>query len=252
MSVITGFHAIEESLRSNESGKLFIAGKGERIEKLVGVAKSTGIPVHRVGSQELDRLAKGQDHRGAVYLIEGPGKNIQPDLKSAISEISSETALVVVLDGVTDPHNLGAILRSADLFEVDFVILPANRSARLNPTVAKTSAGASNYVPVVSIPNLTRALDELKRAGFWIYGADAGGKPAYEIDLTGKVALVMGSEGRGLGRLVRERCDEILSIPVRGNIDSLNVSVAAGVCIYEVRRQQDFRYGRSRNRNSTR
>ncbi len=122
------------------------------------------------------------------------------------------------------------------------VVLPARRSAHNTATVTKTSAGASNYVLQVTTPNITRSLQELKKAGFWIYGADAEGTPAHRLDLTGKVCLVLGSEGGGLGRLVREQCDELVSIPIGGNIDSLNVSVAAGICMYEVRRQQGFTF----------
>jgi len=239
LSLITGFHAIEESLHtSGGRGTLYIAAKGTRIEKLISAAKSAGVSVRRVGSKQLDELSEGRDHRGAAYLSAVEGSPGFRDLKSALAGIAAETALVIVLDGITDPHNLGAILRSADLFEVDFVVLPMKRSAQLGPTVTKTSAGASNYVPVVKSPNITRALQELKNEGFWIYGADSSGKPADKTDLNGKIAIVMGSEGSGLGRLVREQCDELIGIPVGGNIDSLNVSVAAGICMYEVRRQQ--------------
>jgi len=241
MAVITGYHAIEESVRSSGGrGRLYVAGKGPRIEQLIAAAKAAGVPVHRVGEASLDEMAPGRDHRGAVYENSGSAQAPPRDLKMAISAITSPAALVVALDQITDPHNLGAILRSANLFEADLVVLPARRSAQVTPTVLKTSAGASNYVPQLTVPNMTRALQELKAAGFWIYGADAGGAPAFELDLTGRVCLVMGSEGRGMSRLVREQCDEIISIPVRGNIDSLNVSVAAGICMDEVRRQQGF------------
>ncbi|MBN1686275.1 MAG: 23S rRNA (guanosine(2251)-2'-O)-methyltransferase RlmB [Spirochaetales bacterium] len=242
MAAITGFHAIEESLRSSgRGGTLYVAGKGPRIEKLIDTAKSAGVTVRNVGTESLNKLAAGREHRGAVYVTAGIRPKVSRDL-SAISRIESENGLALVLDRISDPHNLGAVLRSADLFEVDLVVLPSDRSAQLSPTVVKTSAGASNYVPVVTTPNIARALQEFKKAGFWIYGADAGGVPADELDLSGKVCLVMGSEGRGIGRLVREQCDETLAIPVRGNIDSLNVSVAAGICMYEVRRQQGFSF----------
>ena len=242
MNVVTGFHAIEESLRAaGVNGELYVAGKGTRIEGLIGAAKSAGVTVRRVGIKFLDGLAKGVEHRGVVFVTADSGQIMYADIRSAISCIDSSAALVVILDQITDPHNLGAILRSADLFDVDLVVLPARRSAGVNSTVLKTSAGASNYVTMTTSPNIARAVQELKKAGFWIYGADAGGAPAHLSDLTGRVALVMGSEGRGLSRLVRELCDAIISIPTHGNIDSLNVSVAAGICMYEVRRQQGFR-----------
>ena len=242
MSVVTGFHAIEESLKiADKPGTLYISVKGTRIERLIDAAKSAGVAVHRVSAQSLNELAEGKEHRGAAFITVDAQTARHQDIGDAISRISSATALVVVLDGITDPQNLGAILRSADLFEVDLVVLPSKRSAQLNPTVLKTSAGASNYVSVVTVTNTVRALTKLKEAGFWIYGADASGAPANKVDLTGRICLVMGSEDRGIGRLVREQCDEIIRIPIGGNIDSLNVSVAAGICLYEIRRQQDFR-----------
>lgn len=241
MAGITGFHAIEESLRaSGANGELYISGKGSRIERLIKAAKAAGVPVRRVGIKTLDEMAGGREHRGCIYIAAGLESKTHTDLRSAVSRITSHVALVVVLDQVTDPHNLGAILRSADLFHVDLLVLPGRRAAGVNPTVVKTSAGASNYVPIATSPNITRAVRELKNVDFWIYGADADGEPAHQTDLTGRVALVMGSEGRGLSRLVRETCDSIISIPTRGNIDSLNVSVAAGICMYEIRRQQSF------------
>lgn len=220
MNVVTGFHAIEESLRApGVKGELYISGKGTRIEGLIGAAKTAGVTVHRVGPKFLDGLVKGREHRGVVFVSADSGQIAHTDVRSAISRIDSSAALVVILDQITDPHNLGAILRSADLFCVDLVVLPARRSAGVNPTVLKTSSGASNYVPMTTSPNIARAVQELKKAGFWIYGADAGGTPAHLSDLTGRVALVMGNEGRGLSRLVRELCDSIITIPIHGNID---------------------------------
>jgi len=243
LNAVTGFHAIEESLRvSDARGELFVSGKSTRIEGLIRIAKAAGVPVRRISVRVLDEMVKGREHRGAVYIPADLGKKTQTDIRAAISRIDSPTAFVVVLDQITDPHNLGAILRSADLFSVDLLVLPGRRSAGINPTVVKTSAGASNYVSITTSPNITRAVNELKKAGFWIYGADADGTPAHQTDLTGRVALVMGSEGRGLSRLVRDTCDSIVSIPIHGNIDSLNVSVAAGICMYEVRRQQNFTF----------
>ena len=149
--------------------------------------------------------------------------------------------LVVVLDGITDPHNYGAIIRSCDQFGVSLIVNPNSRSAKDSETVARTSAGASAWMPIATVPNLVRAVGLLKEAGFWVYGADMGGEPAHKKDLTGRVALVMGSEGEGIARLLREACDGIVSIPSKGQIDSLNVSVAAGVLLYEINRQRNFK-----------
>ena len=243
MTVITGFHAIEESLRSSgRGGTLYVAGKSARIERLTDTAQSAGVTVRRVDVESLNKLAKGREHRGVVYTIAATRQTVSKDLQGAISKIDSKAALALVLDRVSDPHNLGAVLRSADLFEADLVVLPSKRSAQLGPTVVKTSAGASNYVPVVIVANISRALDELKKAGFWVYGTDAGGTPPDKLDLSGRVCLIMGSEGKGISRLVREQCDEVIGIPVGGNINSLNVSVAAGICMYEVRRRQGFSF----------
>jgi 23S rRNA (guanosine2251-2'-O)-methyltransferase len=147
---------------------------------------------------------------------------------------------VVILDGITDPHNLGAVLRSADQFGVDLVVLPERRSAHLGDTVSRTSAGADRWVRTAAATNVSRAIAALQERGFWVYGADVEGAPAHTIDLTGNVALVFGREGEGLHRLVRESCDQLLCIPTTGKIDSLNVSVSAGILLYEVRRQAGF------------
>ena len=244
MRVITGYHAIEESLRSaGANGELFISegsGRVQRIQRILDAARAAGVVVRFAERKELDRLSGDLDHRGAVYVSPDDTALLFQDLSPAIASIKADSALVVVLDRVTDPHNLGAILRSADLFSVDLVVIPSRRSAHVGATVVKTSAGASNYVHLAAAPNLSRVLRDLKNAGFWIYGTAMEGEPIYQLDLSGRVALVLGSEGRGLSRLVGETCDRLVTIPTRGHIDSLNVSVAAGICMYEIRRQQDF------------
>jgi 23S rRNA (guanosine2251-2'-O)-methyltransferase len=146
--------------------------------------------------------------------------------------------MVLALDGITDVHNLGALMRSADLFNADAVIVPGHRSAKDSDVVAKISSGASAFVPLFEVTNLVRTLGRLKDAGFWIYGADTDGQPAPRTNLAGNTALVLGSEGRGISRLVRETCDALVCIPARGHVDSFNVSVAGGILMYEIRRQQ--------------
>lgn len=235
---ITGFHAIEETLRGGGALELLISRKGRRLDELAALAKQKGIGVRRASDRELTVASGRSDHRGIVLLVEGgpPGK--ERGLKGTLAELSEETALVLVLDGVTDPHNLGAIMRSADQFGADLVIIPQRRAAHETETVARASAGANVYVPLHVAPNLAGALGLLKEAGFWIYGADMRGRKVSEVDLRGRTALVLGSEGRGLGRLLGERCDELVGIETRGHVDSLNVSVAAGIFMYETRRQQ--------------
>ncbi|HTP57849.1 MAG TPA: 23S rRNA (guanosine(2251)-2'-O)-methyltransferase RlmB, partial [Spirochaetia bacterium] len=175
-----------------------------------------------------------------VLVLSRAPASLQKDLKHLLAGLTGPTALVLVLDGIMDPQNLGAILRSADQFNVDLVVIPSRRSAQENQTVAKVSSGASEYVPLVVVPNLATTLDLLKERGFWIFGAEAEGKSTASLDLNGKVCIVMGSEGAGMHRLVREKCDFLVSIPASGHVDSFNVSVAAGILLYEARRQQGF------------
>jgi len=207
------------------------------------------VPVRRVPRAELDALAGGQEHRGAGLLPEEsrkgpdgrqPGREGAAGLRESLARISSPTALILLLDEISDPHNLGAILRSADQFGAELVVLPTRRAARETQTVARTSAGASLYVPVASLPNLAAGLELVKEADFWVYGADLEGQRVDEVSFEGRVALVLGSEGGGLRRLVAERCDARVRIPGGGHVDSLNVSVAAGILMYEIRRQQHF------------
>jgi 23S rRNA (guanosine2251-2'-O)-methyltransferase len=208
------------------------------------------VPVRRVRQAELDALAGAAEHRGAGLLPAARGAETDApgtargewaaSLRERLAALSGPTALILLLDQINDPHNLGAILRTADQFGVELVILPTRRAARETPAVLRSSSGASLYVALCSVANLAGGLDAAKQAGFWVYGADLQGKRLAEVSFAGRVALVMGSEGKGLRRLVRERCDELVRIPTGGHVDSLNVSVAAGILMYEVRRQQGF------------
>jgi 23S rRNA (guanosine2251-2'-O)-methyltransferase len=237
MAYITGFHAIEEHIKSGAAGPLLAAKPGPRARELVSLALSRKIRVDQVGTADLDRLAPG--HRGVALETAGrpefPAPATVEDFLAALDE--RPNALVMILDEITDPHNYGAILRSCDQFGADLVVSRRRRSAKNAPVVAQTSAGASAWVPNVEEGNLARAVELLKENGFWIYGADMDGVRAWELDLSGRVALVMGGEA-GLSRLLKERCDAIAAIPCYGRVDSLNVSVAAGVLLYEARRQR--------------
>lgn len=236
---MTGFHAIEESLRRGVSGELLVCRESPRILELERRARAAGVAVHRLEGAELDRLTGGADHRGAALRVQGAEVARGPSgLREQLS--SAPTALILLLDEINDPHNLGAILRSADQFGVELVVIPTRRAARETATVLKTSSGASQYVRVESVPNLAGAMEAAKEAGFWIYGADLAGERVDRVRLAGRVALVLGSEGGGLRRLVRERCDALVRIPAAGHVDSFNVSVAAGILMFEVRRQQGF------------
>lgn len=237
-NVILGFHAIEEALRSGKGrGILYVSRKSSRIESLVELAEQKNIPVKRTGDDTLGKLAgKDAEHRGALY-VQTVAKKRYKDLSDFIeSKGEQQPSLVLVLDGITDPQNLGAILRSADQFGVDLVLLPERRSAKVNTTVNKTSAGASSYVPVLVVKNLRRSISDLKQAGYWVYGADVQGLPLQDVDFADRAVLVMGAEGKGLSRIILEECDQTATIPTAGHVDSLNVSVAAGIILYEMRR----------------
>jgi len=236
-----GFHTIEETLRKGVVGaSLLVSRQGPRIQKLREAAEDRGVPVCEVDDGELTRLCGADSHRGAVLVLSRAPASLQKDLRHLLGAVETDTALVLILDGVTDPQNLGAILRSADQFSVDIVVIPSRRSAQENQTVAKVSAGASAYVPLAVVPNIPTALALLKENGFWIFGADMQGDATDALDLSGRVCLVLGSEGAGMRRLVREKCDQLVRIPAQGHVDSFNVSVAAGILLYEARRQQGF------------
>ncbi|MFA6689341.1 MAG: 23S rRNA (guanosine(2251)-2'-O)-methyltransferase RlmB [Sphaerochaetaceae bacterium] len=246
---IFGFHAIEEALKLAPAGStLFLCrNTGDRNVRLEQLARMTGkVAVKKIALVEMDRMVPGMDHRGAVLDLGGARKGGSRIQTVGVKEFckslgDDDDALVLLLDGITDPHNLGAILRSCDQFSVSLVIIPERRSVQANETVTKVSSGAAQYVPMAIVTNLAREIQILKEHGFWIYGADMNGQAVYDTKFSQRAAIVMGSEGDGIGRLVRESCDHIVSIPMSGHIDSLNVSVATGILLYEVRRQHPVR-----------
>jgi 23S rRNA (guanosine2251-2'-O)-methyltransferase len=239
VAYLTGFHAIEERIKSAKSacGPLLSAKPGPRARELVSLAIENKVRVDRVGTFELDKLAPG--NRGIALQVDDIYReSAETSLEEFVSTLGDrKNALVVILDEITDPHNYGAILRSCDQFGVDLVISAKRHSAKHADVVSKTSAGAVSWIPQTETANLVRTMEDLKKAGFWIYGTDMKGDAAYKIDLRGRTAIVLGSEGSGISRLLRERCDGMVGIPSSGKIDSLNVSVAAGVLLYEVWRQ---------------
>ncbi|MDR2601118.1 MAG: 23S rRNA (guanosine(2251)-2'-O)-methyltransferase RlmB [Spirochaetaceae bacterium] len=239
MVYLTGFHAIEERIKSGRGcGALLVAKTGPRGGKIVNLAVKTGTPLKRSGSHELDSLAP--DNRGIALEVEdSAAANSFDGVDGFLASLPENAdALAVILDEITDPHNYGAILRSCEQFAVDVVITRNRRIAKNAAVISKTSAGADAWVKVVEAPNLQRAAQDLKDAGFWIYGADMRGEPLYTKKAAKRTALVLGGEA-GLSRLLKESCDATLSIPSLGKIDSLNVSVAAGIFLYEVYRQKN-------------
>ena len=199
---------------------------------LVERAKGAGVGVHPVDDARLHELTGHDGHQGVVAEVDQARAHVTLD---DVLDTLAEPALLVVLDGVTDPHNLGACLRNADAFGAQAVVVPKDRSVGLNATVAKAASGAADTVRLVTVTNLARALATLKERGVWILGADAGGERLDEADLSGPVAWVLGAEGAGLRRLTRESCDRLIGIPTLGTVASLNVSVATGVCLYATR-----------------
>lgn len=238
MGYLTGFHAIEERIKSGKPhGSILLAKPGPRAREILALARQFKVRVDRVGTHDLDQLAP--DHRGIALEVDdiGPGPDISLDeFIAGLGE--RRNVLVVILDEITDPHNYGAILRSCDQFGADLVLSRNRRNAKHAEILSKTSAGAVDWVPAAEAPNLPRAVEDLKEAGFWIYGADREGDAAYTVDLLGRIALVLGGEGSGISRLLRERCDRMIAVPSLGRVDSLNVSVAAGVLFYELIRQR--------------
>jgi 23S rRNA (guanosine2251-2'-O)-methyltransferase len=242
-TTIFGHHAIEEILKKGAlKGSLYLLPEKKKNEELRALARDGGVPVVLADERELDAVSGGADHRGAVLVLEELPFEYRNNLGFILKGLAGRTALVLLLDGITDPHNFGAILRTADQFRADCVLVTERRAAHETQTVMKTSSGASSYVALVTVPNLRQAIETLKRHEFWAYGADASGSDASALDMRGRIALILGSEGRGMRQLVRESCDGLVRIPARGHVDSFNVSVAAGILMYEVRRQQGFQF----------
>ncbi|MBD5159541.1 MAG: 23S rRNA (guanosine(2251)-2'-O)-methyltransferase RlmB, partial [Ruminococcus sp.] len=201
------------------------------------LAKEKGIVVKDAQEKKLTQLADGASHQGVV-AVGACGKYVTVEEILDVSRKKGTKPFIIICDGIEDPHNLGAIIRTAETSGADGVIIPKRRSASLNATVAKTSAGAVSYVPVARVSNLSACIDTLKENGVWIYGTDASGSDYCKTDFTGSMALVIGSEGFGISRLIREKCDFMVKLPMYGKINSLNASVAGGIFMYEVVRQR--------------
>lgn len=234
--LIIGRNAVTEAVKGGrEIDTLFIAN-GDRsgsIGMIMGLAREKGIVVKEVDRRKLDAMCGGGNHQG-VAARAAAHKYAEVDDIIAAAKEKGEEPFVVICDEIEDPHNLGAIIRTADACGAHGVIIPKRRGVSLTYAVGKVSAGAVEYVPVARVTNLPSTIEELKSKGFWIYGADMDGTPWDKQDYSGAVALVVGSEGRGISRLVKEKCDFIVSLPMKGNINSLNASVAAGILMYEV------------------
>jgi 23S rRNA (guanosine2251-2'-O)-methyltransferase len=238
MNWLTGFHAVEEALTAGRAlDRIVIASgrHGERLEAIVRLAKSHGVPVRFEDRQQVDRLAGTREHQGIAALA---AAKPAIDLEDLLGEKSAE-GLLVLLDGIEDPHNLGAIVRTSLAAGASGVVIPERRAAGLTDTVERVSAGALAHLPVARVKNLVRAMEEIKEAGYWLVGLDERAEKSYtEVDYKGSVGIVLGREGEGLHELTRKRCDFLVSIPTTGPVRSLNASVAAGVVLFEAVRQR--------------
>lgn len=238
--VILGRNSVIEALRAGRTIDSVLIAKGNRsgtILKIISMCRELGIPVKDVDIRKLDSLSGANAHQGVAALT---AIHEYADMKDifALANEKNEPPFIIICDELEDPHNLGAILRTAEAVGAHGVIIPKRRSVGLTFTVAKTACGAIEYIPVVRVGNLASAIDDLKKHGLWIYGADMNGTPWCETDFSGPVGLVIGAEGKGISCLIREKCDFIVSLPMRGQLESLNASVAAGVLMYEVARQR--------------
>ena len=237
---IEGRNAVLEAFRSGKCvDKLFILDgcQDGPVRTIAREARKTDTIINYVSKERLDQLSETRAHQGVIAQVAAYEYSTVDEILARAEE-KGEAPFLILLDNVEDPHNLGAIIRTANLAGAHGVIIPKRRAVGLTSTVAKTSAGAINYTPVAKVTNIVRTIEELKVKGIWFVCADMGGEIMYDLDLTGPMGLVIGNEGEGVSRLVREACDFTASIPMKGDIDSLNASVAAGVLAYEIVRQR--------------
>jgi 23S rRNA (guanosine2251-2'-O)-methyltransferase len=240
MNLIYGINPVTEALKARGRAFEWVGVTKERhdlrVQRLVEECRRQGVAVRFLSRPEIDRMAGTNSHQGVVAVT--PSKQYS-DLDDVLAAKRGKHSLVVVLDGVEDPHNLGAILRTADAAGADGVVIPERRAAGVTPTVAKASAGASEHLAIAKVTNISRTLEKLKSKNLWVVGLDERGGQSYEsVDYKMDCAVVLGAEGKGVHDLVRKKCDFLVSIPMLGNVPSLNVSVAAGVVLYEIVRQR--------------
>ena len=245
--LIYGINSVLEALRAGRVRRLRVGARSDqRVDEILALAREKHVPVDRVDSHALDRAARGGVHQGIVADLDPPKDY---SVQALVAAAAPDAPLIVVLDGVEDPHNVGAVLRAVDAAGGHGVVRQARRAAALDGAAMKASAGAAAYVRIATVVNIARAVEELKDAGVWTVGlAGEAPLPYYEVDFTLPTAIVLGAEGTGLRRLVRERCDRLVSIPMQGSVSSLNVSVAAGVTLFEAIRQRQQRPADVKNR----
>lgn len=236
--IVYGVHAVIESLEANTGNKLYIQDdlRGKNVEKIKSLATEKKVSISWTPKKSLSDMTDGAVHQGFVLRVsEFAYADFSLILEKAEQE---ENPLILILDGLTDPHNFGSILRTADATQVAGIIIPKHRAVGVTPVVAKTSTGAIAHVPIARVTNLSQTLDKLKAAGFWIFGTDMDGTPSHQWNTAGKLALIIGNEGKGISVNIKKQVDEMITIPMKGHVQSLNASVAAAVLMYEVFRKK--------------
>ena len=236
--IVYGIHAVTEALEANTGNKLYIQDdlRGKKVEQIKALAQEKKVSISWTPKKSLNDMTEGGVHQGFVLRVSAFAY-------AELSQILATTAdldnpLLLILDGLTDPHNLGAILRTADATKVSGIIIPKHRSVGVTPVVVKTSTGAVEHVPIARVTNLSQTLDLLKEAGYWVFGTDMNGTPVHKWNTSGKLALIIGNEGKGISSNIKKQVDEMITIPMDGHVQSLNASVAAAVLMYEVFRNR--------------
>lgn len=236
--IVYGVHAVTESLQANTGNKLYIQDdlRGKNVDKIKNLAADKKVSISWTPKKTLSEMTGGAVHQGFVLRV---AAYAYAELDEILTKVADEeNSLLLILDGLNDPHNFGSILRTADATNVSGVIIPKHRAVGVTPVVAKTSTGAVEHMPIARVTNLSQTLDKLKEAGFWIFGTDMDGTPSHKWNTAGKVALIIGNEGRGISPNLKKQVDEMITIPMSGHVQSLNASVAAAVLMYEVYRNR--------------
>ncbi|MDQ0222428.1 23S rRNA (guanosine(2251)-2'-O)-methyltransferase RlmB [Streptococcus moroccensis] len=236
--IVYGVHAVMESLQANTGNKLYVQDdlRGKNVDKVKALAAEKKVSISWTPKKTLSEMTEGAVHQGFVLRV---AEYAYAELDTILAKVATEeNPLVLILDGLNDPHNFGSILRTADATNVSGVIIPKHRAVGVTPVVAKTSTGAVEHMPIARVTNLSQTLDKFKEAGFWIFGTDMDGTPSTKWNTAGKVALIIGNEGKGISANIKKQVDEMITIPMSGHVQSLNASVAAAVLMYEVYRNR--------------
>ena len=238
-NMIAGRNAVQEALKNGQRiDTLFVApGQTGSISRIIAAAKETGCPIKEVSNEKLDAMSGDMNHQGVILTLSAAEYVEVEDILNLAAE-KGEAPFLIIADEIEDPHNLGALIRTAETAGAHGLVIPKRRGVGLTSAVFKSSAGAAAHLPVARVANLASTVEELKERGVWVYGCDMEGQPWCQVDFSGGVALIVGSEGRGMNRLLKEKCDVMVTLPMRGEITSLNASVAGGIIMYEVARQR--------------